>query len=146
MRTYYETDAEICALVSAFEACAFHPSEFRHYQHLTVGLWYVWHFPFDEAREKVTSGIRRLAETYGKTGYHETITLFWLQIVSCFVAGRRSTSSLVDTANALIDTYHDKDFIRRFYSEELLNSAQAKAGWAKPDLQPLPSEPEPTTI
>src|SRR5688572_31277703 len=102
MEIHYKTDDEIRALVSAFEACTFHPSEFRHYQHLTVALWYVWHLAPDEAISKMTSGIRRLAETYGKMGYHETITLFWLRIVSNFMAKQHGKGSLIAMANALI--------------------------------------------
>jgi hypothetical protein len=78
-----------------------------------------------------------LAETYGKTGYHETITLFWLRIVSNFAAEQKE-ESLAATANALIDKYDDKDFIRQYYSEDLLASAKAKAEWVEPDLKPLP--------
>ena len=137
MEEYYASDNQIRTLVSAFEMCSFHPSEFRHYQHLTVALWYVWHFSPEEATSKMTKGIRRLAETYGKTGYHETITLFWLRIVSNFAAEHKE-ESLAATANALIDKYDDKDFIRQFYSEDLLASAKAKAEWVEPDLKPLP--------
>ena len=137
MKTYYKTDDEIQALVSAFEACSFHPSEFRHYQHLTVALWYVWHISRDEATAKMTKGIRRLAETYGKMGYHETITLFWLRIVANFVAEHRE-SSLTAVANALIDRCNDKDLIEQFYSAELLATEKAKAEWVEPDLKALP--------
>lgn len=140
MKTHYKSDNEIRALVSAFESCSFHPSEFRHHQHLIVALWYVWHLSFDEATERVTTGIRRLAETYGKSGYHQTITQFWLAMVRNFVAERRSTSSLAATANALIENYHDKELIRQFYSENLLGSAKAKAEWVEPDLRPLPPD------
>src|SRR5918992_4669289 len=98
MESHYKSDDEIRALVSAFEACSFHPSEFRHYQHLTVALWYVWHLSPDEAIVKMTKGIRRLAETYGKTGYHETITLFWLRIVANFVTEHRPKTSLTAIA------------------------------------------------
>jgi hypothetical protein len=138
MKPQYAAEKEIEALVSAFESCSFHPEEFRHYQHLTVALWYVWHHSPVEAKEKVTTGIRRLAETYGKTGYHETITLFWLRMVSHFVAEHKS-NSLKTTANALIEEYDNKDLIRQFYSEELLNSPEAKAAWVEPDLKPLPT-------
>jgi hypothetical protein len=138
MDIYYKTDDEIRALVSAFEACSFHPSEFRHYQHLTVALWYVWRLSPDEARVKMTEGIRRLAETYGKMGYHETITLFWLRIVANFVAEHRANGSLSDTANALIDRCSDKDLIGQFYSAELLATDKAKAEWVEPDLKALP--------
>jgi hypothetical protein len=138
MQTYYTSDAEIRTLVESFEACSFHPSEFRHYQHLIVALWYVWHLSPGEAAAKVTRGIRRLAETYGKMGYHETITLFWLRIVSNFAAENRPTGSLTKTANELIDHCHDKNLIGQFYSAELLATDRAKAEWVEPDLKPLP--------
>ena len=138
MNTYYKTDDEIHTLVSAFEACSFNPSEFRHYQHLTVALWYVWHLSPNEASVKMTEGIRRLAETYGKMGYHETITLFWLRIVANFVAGHRANGTLSETANALIDRCNDKDLIGQFYSAELLATDKAKAEWVEPDLRALP--------
>ena len=138
MECYYKSDDEIRTFVAAFEACTFHPSEFRHYQHLTVALWYVWHLSPDEASAKMTTGIRRLAETYGKMGYHETITLFWLRIVSNFAAEHRGKCSLIATANALIDRCDDKDLIRQFYSAELLATDKAKAEWVEPDLRALP--------
>ena len=100
MERHYKSADEIHTLVTAFEACSFHPSEFRHYQHLTVALWYVWHLSPEEAILKMTTGIRRLAEAYGRMGYHETITLFWLRLVSNFVAEHRGECSLTATANA----------------------------------------------
>lgn len=149
MKTHYKSDEEIRTLVSAFEACSFHPAEFRHYQHLTVALWYVWHLPLDEATAKMTEGIRRLAETYGKMGYHETITLFWLRIVANFVAESRGKVSLTATANSLIDSCNDKNLIGEFYSAQLLATDKAKAEWLEPDLKALPeltsTVPAPTT-
>jgi hypothetical protein len=136
MRHYYKTEKEIRTLVDAFEGCTFHPSEFRHYQHLAVALWYVRNLSFEEATERVRTGIRRLAETYGKTGYHETITIFWLRIVSAFVA-EHEDESLPALANALIDKCVDKDFIGQYYSAELLATPKAKAEWVEPDLKPL---------
>jgi hypothetical protein len=138
MTRYYKTEEEIRTLVESFEACSFHPSEFRHYQHLTVALWYVCNLPFEQATDKVTRGIRRLAETYGKTGYHETITLFWLRVVSCFVAERKNLA-LPELANALIEHCVDKNLISRHYSADLLASPKAKAEWVEPDLAPLPT-------
>ena len=137
MHCYYKTEEEIRTLVESFEACSFHPSEFRHYQHLAVALWYVRNLSFEEATGKVTSGIRRLAETYGKTGYHETITLFWLRVVACFVAERENLT-LPELANTLIDHCAEKNLISRHYSADLLASAKAKAEWVEPDLHPLP--------
>ena len=128
-RPRFNDDDEIRTLVEAFEACTFHPSEFRHYQHLTVALWYVLHLPFDEAAERTRTGIRRLAATYGKTGYHETITEFWLRAVRSFLASARRDNSVAILANQLIEKYSDKNLILEYYSGELLASAKAKSEW-----------------
>jgi hypothetical protein len=136
MKTYYNSDDEIRSLVESFEECSFHPSEFRHHQHLAVALWYVRHLPPAEAAEKMTSGIRRLAEAYGKSGYHETITLFWLRIVSDFAAKAEAGAPLAMIANKLIADC-DKDIILAYYSAELLESPRAKAEWIEPDLKKL---------
>jgi hypothetical protein len=141
MEEHYKTDEEIRSLVTAFEACSFHPSEFKHYQHLAVALWYVWHLPYEEAVKRMTGGIRRLAETYGKSGYHETITLFWLTLVSNFAGEMRRNSSLATIANQLIENYNDKNLIGEYYSAELLASEEAKAQWVEPDLKRLEGKP-----
>lgn len=137
MKTYYNSDDEIRKLVESFEECSFHPSEFRHHQHLAVALWYVRQLPPEEAETRMTSGIRRLAEAYGKSGYHETITLFWLRIVSDFAAQAEAGSPLTVIANQLIACCHNKNLILDYYSSELLESARAKAGWVEPDLKKL---------
>ena len=136
MTDYYKSDDELRSLVSKFEACSFHPSEFKHYQHLAVVLWYVASLPFDEASEQMKRGIQRLAATCGKTGYHETITEFWLRTVRGFIPEGRPESIAV-LANQLIEKYADKNLILDYYSAELLASEKAKAGWVAPDLKPL---------
>ncbi len=133
----FKDDKEISELVSAFEKSAFHPSAFRHHQHLAVALWYVSNFPYEEAAERMKRGIRRLAETYGKTGYHETITIFWLKVVKDFFDHKYAASSLAEIANQLANRFADKAVIGDYYSSDLLNSAQAKAEWVEPDLKAL---------
>jgi hypothetical protein len=133
----FNGDDEVRVLVEDFEACAFHPSEFRHYQHLTVALWYLSHFTYDEAAERMKAGIRRLAATYGKMGYHETITEFWLRVVSNFLARGRVRDSIAVKANQLIARYDDKNLVSEHYSAELLGSAKAKEEWVEPDLKPM---------
>ena len=132
MEKPFTDDSEIFDLVRRFESCALNPEDFRHYQHLTVALYYVRHFPYDVASEKMRSGIQKLAAAYGKTGYHETITLFWLKMVADSAVAHQGT--LFDSANKLIAQYDDKNLIKKYYSDELIASAAAKSGWVEPDL------------
>ena len=137
MTRYFENDNELTSLVHSFEDCTIHPAEFKHYQHLAVALWYVANFSYDEATMKVRTGIQKLAAAYGKSGYHETITLFWLAIVREFFA-QSSSDSLAELANKLAAECADQNLIRDYYSEGLLTSDRAKQGWVAPDLKPLP--------
>jgi hypothetical protein len=135
---YFKDDEEICDLVRRFESCEIHPADFRHYQHLTVALWYARQFPYDTASEKMRTGIQRLAAAYGKTGYHETISLFWLVMVRDFAFAADSEEAICTLANRMITNYQNKDLIKEYYSEERLGSSEAKEGWLEPDLKPLP--------
>ena len=136
MEMPFKDDREILDLVHRFESCELNPADFRHYQHLTVTLWYLRQFPYEVASEKIRTGIKKLAAAYGKTGYHETITLFWLRIVSNFAAAD-DTSPLWALANMLVAAHHDKNLLKHYYSEELIASAEAKSVWVSPDLQSL---------
>jgi hypothetical protein len=132
----FKEDAEIAELVRLVETCEINPAEFKHYQHMAVALWYIAHFPYDEACRRMREGIQRLATAYGKMGYHETITLFWLEVVCRFFAESPKDEALANTANRLSLTM-TKNLIFDYYSEELVTSAQAKASWVEPDLKPL---------
>lgn len=132
---YFKNDAEISLLVRAFETCELDPTNFRHYQHLAVALWYLRHFPYAEASQKMCAGIKRLAAAHGKMGYHETITLFWVQMVCSFEAKRDSSETMCESANRLAAEFGNKNLVAEYYSEETLNSPRAKTEWVEPDLK-----------
>ena len=138
MGTLFKDDEEIVDLVRRFESCEIHPADFRHYQHVTVALWYVRQFPYDVASEKMRAGIQKLASAYGKTGYHETITLFWLVMVREYAAAADSEEMICDLANRMVTSYGNKDLIKDYYSHERLDSSEAKEAWLEPDLKALP--------
>ena len=134
---YFKDETEISELVRAFETCEIHPAEFKHYQHLTVALWYLKHLPYEEASERMRGGIKRLAQAYGKNGYHETITVFWLQMVRRFLASAQSRATVLELANMVASEYGKKNVIADYYSEETIASVKAKNEWVEPDLKAL---------
>jgi hypothetical protein len=134
---HFKDDTEISELVQTFETCEIHPAEFRHYQHLAVALWYLKQLPYEEASEKMRGGIQRLAAAYGKTGYHETITVFWLRVVRGFLLKANSRATIFDLANELASQYGNKNVMAEYYSEEILASVKAKHEWVEPDLKAL---------
>src|SRR5216683_372684 len=102
MSNSFKDDEDIRALVCSFETCEIHPAEFKHCQHLAVALWYVAHLSYEDAGNKMRAGIQRLAAAYGKTGHHETITIFWLRMVRDFFKAARRGESITTLTNLLI--------------------------------------------
>src|SRR4029453_1653819 len=83
------TDAEIEALIGAFEDGSLPRSEWTHARHLVVALWYIRRHGQDRAAGLIRDGIRRDNGRQGNpTGYHETITLAWVAVIGRFLGVR----------------------------------------------------------
>lgn len=134
----YRSEAEIKEVVRRFETCEFKNEEFVHARHLTVAAWYVLEFDRSAATQKMRDGLLRFTAHHGKTGYHETITLFWLRAVELHVRETRDARDSVGIVNEIVAALGDKNLISRHYSRERITSPEAKSNWAEPDLVPLP--------
>ncbi len=138
----YKTEAEIKSLIAGFENCSLPRSEWNHQAHLTIALWYLNLFDEQEAINRVRQGILRYNQAIGiKTtkdgGYHETLTLFWVRMVSHYLSVNEEKISIPETVIAIHDTYKDKYLPFQYYSRDLLMSWEARSGWVEPDLKPL---------
>ena len=68
------------------------------------------------------------------------MTLFWVWTVKAYLENK-STWSLEDKINGLIDSPFSKKYIPFFfYSEELMFSHKARARWVEPDQRGLDRE------
>jgi hypothetical protein len=136
------TRGEIERLISAFESCALPREEWTHGAHLTVGLWYLIHHEKAEAAKFIRRNIQKYNLAHGivttkTSGYHETITLFFIHVVSRYLSETRAGSSIVELLHGLIDSYGDRNLPLRYYSKERLMSWEARTRWVEPDLKPL---------
>ena len=138
----YKTEADIKSLIAKFENCTLPRSEWNHQAHLTIALWYLNLFDEQEAINRVRQGILRYNQAIGiKTtkdgGYHETLNLFWVRMVSHYLSVNEEKISIPETVIAIHDTYKDKYLPFQYYSRDLLMSWEARSGWVEPDLKPL---------
>jgi hypothetical protein len=138
----YKTEADIKSLIAKFENCTLPRSEWNHTAHLTVALWYLNRYDEQEAVNYVRQGIQRYNAAIGiKTtpdgGYHETLTLFWLRMVSHYLSATPNKNSILETAIAIYKTYSDKYLPFQYYSRDLLMSWEARTNWVEPDLKPF---------
>ncbi|KJH71709.1 hypothetical protein [Aliterella atlantica] len=138
----YKTLAEIESLVGAFEDCVLPRSCWTHQAHLTVALWYLTHFSEEQAINCMRDRIRKYnvatgVENTKNSGYHETITLFWLRVISNYLISEIQVYELVDIANKLLNTYKNSGLVFEYYSRNLLLSFVARSNWIEPNLKPL---------
>ncbi len=128
------TDAEIERLVRAFEDGSLPRSEWTHSRHLIVALWYIIRHGRDRATVRIRDGIQRYNERLGNpTGYHETITRAWVDVIGCFLGARNQDVPVSELAGELLSECGDKDYLLRYYSRERLFSNEARARWIPPD-------------
>lgn len=133
----YRNDKEIEAAVRRLENCEYRKDEFTHVLHLSVAAWYLEHHGYDEALTRMRSSLLRFTAHHGVTGYHETITQFWLRLCQQFLANRDHGISFGRRVNALVEAYGDKQILFDYYSRERVMSEEARQQWVEPDRRSL---------
>ena len=139
----YKTDEEVNLLIKRFEERALPKTEWTHAAHLTVGLYYCFHHPFGVAKNLMSDGIYWLNDAHGTpntetSGYHETLTVFWLRTVAEFLENRWREEGLARLANDLVASCNDTKLPLKFYSRERLFSVEARLNYVEPNLEALP--------
>ncbi|HKP88222.1 MAG TPA: hypothetical protein VJZ26_19110 [Blastocatellia bacterium] len=138
----YATFGEIERLVRSFEDCSLPKQEWTHRAHMTAALWYLVHHSGREATSRIRNGIKRFNAAKGGVttptgGYHETITLFWICIISRYLLRADAGRTLVELVNDFIERWGSKNLPLEYYSRELLFSLRARTSWVEPDLKPF---------
>jgi hypothetical protein len=129
-------------LVRMFEACTLPRELWTHRAHLTVGLWYLMRFEEPVAADLIRTRIKLYnqacgIETTATSGYHETITLFYVRMIASFLSRAGKEWQVDKLAEALFKRIGDKRLPFEYYSKERLMSVEARARWVEPDLKPL---------
>jgi hypothetical protein len=125
-------------LVSEFRDLALPKSAWTHEMHLVVALWYLLkykdiHSALCYLRANIvlynhSVGIQNTA----LSGYHETITVFWVIQLKGFLDSESSTEFAVLVKKLLNSHLIRKDYIFRFYRKELLKSPRARGFYVIP--------------
>jgi hypothetical protein len=111
--------------------------DFHHASHLHVAWVYLTESSsVQQAAKKMQNTLRRFATAAGKPEkYHETITLFWVHLLSRAQAPSRA-ERLEDVVHANPQLL-EKNFPLAYYSTERLFSDEARTSWVEPDLKLL---------
>jgi len=74
------------------------------------------------------------------SGYHETLTRFWLLIVSRHLR-ENPPSTRLDAARQAVTAFgEERSLHTRYYSGDVVKDTAARQSWHPPDLLPLPED------
>ena len=141
----FESDAAVRRIGEGLIACSLDKAEWTHEAHLAACLWLIVERPDILPERDLPALIRRFNESVGGVndetqGYHETITQCFIRGVRGFLARTEEGLPLAEKVNAMLRSPEGRrDWPLRFYSRERLFSKEARLGWVKPDLAPLPA-------
>src|SRR5205823_9431593 len=137
LTTKFTSMEEISDLIAHFEIGDAKP--WTHAAHLTMAFWYLSRLDQAEAIERIRAGILHYNACQGTpntdtSGYHETLTIFWIGIVAKFLKEADASWSELEVANRLVETYAGRSCLwRDYYSFDLLQSLESRRRWIEPE-------------
>ena len=109
--------------VRRFERCEYALEEFRHSEHLKVAWTYLKLYGYDAAVSRMRTGLQRFSAHHNKSGYNETITVFWMRKLQ-----QQCAEFLCEMP---------KEILFQHYTRERVMGDEAKKQWIEPDLLPI---------
>ena len=135
----FDTEESLDRFIAAFEDGSWPGADWKHSHHLVVAACYVIQYGRDEALRRARVNIARYNESQGgqnteDSGYHETLTVFWMNVVADAVP---PGTSRVDAVREVVRVLAPRrDLWRDFYSFDVVKSREARATYIAPDRVP----------
>ena len=128
------------AFVAAWESGTLPKHEWSHAAHVAVGACYALRHG-GAALDRTREGIRGYNAAVGtantdSSGYHETLTRFWAEVLAAEVAGQEDEWQAA--ARAVARYGEDRDLHGLYYGFDVVRSVAARREWIAPDLTALP--------
>lgn len=139
--TLFATNREVTNFIFAFHSGTFPRENWHHAEHLILALWYLLHYPETKVLELIRQQIIFYNQSVGianteNSGYHETLTIFWLKIVADYLKTiPPQTDFLIILENLLNSDLNNPDLPLQYYRRDRLFSVTARQTFLAPDLQ-----------
>ncbi len=136
MLSALESEADLAAFLAAFSATTLPAEQWTHAAHVAVAAAWIHENPAS-ALDRLRPAIREYnAATGGKntetSGYHETLTRFWVLRIAETLPHEKSRLEAVRDAVARYGL--QSRLFRQYYSFDVVNSVDARREWIAPDL------------
>jgi hypothetical protein len=133
------SEPEIDAFLAAFEAGTLPKERWTHAAHILTGACYVHQYgeaaAIDRMRERVSAyNIAVGGKNTPTSGYHETITVFWIKLI----ASTLTATSRTEFARQSVETFAaNRSIYADFYDFDVIASTEARRTWIEPTLRHL---------
>lgn len=123
--------------VRAWEKGTLPKEKWTHAAHVVICAYYAVQYR-DKSFERMKNGIIRYNEAVGTvnsatSGYHETLTRLWVNVISKLVEGISEPFVAVSKA---VETFGDKNELHRlYYTFDVVRDEKARLIWIIPDRQ-----------
>ena len=129
-------------IVDQFVQSSLPKNEWTQQAHLTVAIWHLKNYSFDDAVCRLRSGIILLNKFHGtennyKSGYHETLTIFWCKVISCYIEINPGKNIEELISGFLSSKLAARELPFNFYVKEEVLSSAFRAVYHEPTLQKL---------
>ena len=134
----FDTEESLDRFIAAFEDGTWPIANWKHGHHLVMATCYVFAHGRDEALARARMNIRKYNEAHGgknteDSGYHETLTVFWIDVVTRAIPSEKSRVEAV--RSVVSDLAPQRDLWREYYSFDVVKSREARAVYIPPDLR-----------
>ena len=133
------------AFLLGFEQGKLAKSEWTHGAHVAVAGYYLFDSNFETVLPLMRTRISAFNLAVGganteTSGYHETLTHFWLLIVAELLRQRQPTSRFEAARQTVAIFGEARTLHTLYYSGNVVQDTEARRQWRAPDLLPLPGD------
>ena len=139
------TSEALETFLRGFEEGTLAKSEWTHGAHVGAAACYLFNSNFETIMPLMRARISAFNLAVGganttTSGYHETLTHFWLLIVAESLRQHPPTSRLAAARHAVAVFGEARTLHTLYYSGDVVKDTAARQQWRAPDLLPLPGD------
>lgn len=140
---FLRDEAAFLNFIAGFENGSLPKARWTHEAHVAACAWYSLQHEsplmlLDWMRKAISSyNVSVGGQNTESSGYHETLTRLWCELVFALTHGHPWPSALHAARTAVMVYGHDRGIAKRFYSFDVVNDRAARREWREPDLATL---------
>src|SRR5262249_45692998 len=135
---HWEDEDSLAAFIAGFEDGTFPIAQWTHQAHVIMAAHYLTRHPVCEATRIIRARIPAYNVAQGgknteDSGYHETLTIFWIWIVAGFLASLPEGTPRLAMIGAAAEHFGKQSgYHKRFYEHNVIGDTEARRDWVPP--------------